>query len=176
MSTTTPTRHGNGKDRGSVGARSRVHVAFITALALVLSASAVRGDQQAGAITSVAVRRSTWMAMTVSVNYSSPASPESLTVAVAWRRMNGRPLKFTPVVRRAAPGAGVVDIETSYHGMLPPPTPMRMEIELSSPRGRIVLRRHCEMSLVNGRGKAAWAGDLVGKTANELAWKVTTCH
>jgi hypothetical protein len=144
--------------------------------AFTIAASTLRAATQDAAITSVAVLRSTWMAMTVSVSYTDPLARDTLTLDVQWSRLNGRALKFAPAAARLAPGGGRIDVETTYHGMLPPPTPMLMHLALRAPNGRVLLARDCEMSLVNRQGKAAWAGDLMWKSANDLAWRVRTCH
>jgi len=113
--------------------------------------------------------------MTVAVGYTYPASTDTLRLDVQWRRLNGRPLHFDAATARMAPGSGQLELRTSYHGVLPPPTPMLMHLALSAPNGSVVMQRDCEMALVTADGKDAWAGDLVTRKANALSWRVRSC-
>lgn len=146
-------------------------VAALGAVAFTAAAS-----PQAATITSVAVLHSSWMAMTVAVTYAHPASTDTLTLELAWRRLNGRPLQFTTASARLAPGSGQVVLTTSYHGMLPPPTPHVLHLAVAAPNGKVLLQRDCQMALVRADGKDAWAGDLMTKHANDLAWRVRACR
>lgn len=145
----------------------------VAALAIPLGVAAA---SPSATITSVAVLKSSWMAMIVAVTYQHPASTDTLTLALAWRRLNGRPLQFASASARLAPGSGQVALTTSYHGMLPPPTPMILHLSLAAPNGKVVLARDCEMVLVTPAGKDAWAGDLMTRQAGTLSWRVRSCR
>lgn len=149
--------------------------AGITALVAAAGMGGARAPQ-AATITSVAVLHSTWMAMTVAVTYARPAATDTLTLDLAWRRLNGRPLQFAAASARLGPGGGQVALATTYHGMLPPPTPLVLHLSVAAPNGKVVLQRDCEMALVRPDGKDAWAGDLMTKQANALAWRVRGCR
>lgn len=169
-------RFANGKGRHQAPVPKWARALVLAAVALAVSAVGLRAATQATAITSVAVLRSTWMAMTVAVSYKDSLSRDTLTLGVQWRRLNGRPLKFTPALAQLAPGSGAIELHTTYHGVLPPPTPMLMHLVLTARDGHVVVQRDCDMSLVNEAGKEAWAGDLMKKGANDLTWRVRTCH
>lgn len=153
-------------------AMRRVCGIVCAALAMPIASAAA---SQSATITSVAVLKSSWMAMIVAVTYEHPAS-DTLTLALQWRRLNGRPLRFASAAARLAPGSGQVALTTSYHGMLPPPTPMVLHLSLAVPNGKVVLARDCEMALVTPAGKDAWAGDLMSRRAGTLSWRVRSCH
>ena len=155
------------------GWRSRLW-GVVPAIALV--PVALGATPQAAAITSVAVLNSTWMSMTVAVTYVHPGPRDTLTLGLQWRRLNGRALRFSPVSARIAPGSGQIELRTSYHGVLPPPTPMVLHVALAAPNGTVLLQRDCEMALVTAQGKDAWAGDLVTRNANTLSWRVRSCR
>jgi hypothetical protein len=138
--------------------------------------AAAAAAPQAATITSVAVLTSSWMAMTVAVTYTYPVSTDTLRLDLAWRRLNGRPLRFNPASAHLAPGSGQVALATSYHGMLPPPTPMVLHLAVAAPNGKVLLQRDCEMALVTAAGKDAWAGDLMTKQAGTLTWRVRACR
>lgn len=170
-------RAAKGSDRDSVrlGARRWVrHVcrtaAAVAAIPLVLAAA-----PQTATITSVAVLTSTWMKMTVAVSYAHPESSDTLRLDLQWRRLNGRVLRFSGATARMAPGSGQIELRTTYHGVLPPPTPMVMHLAVAAPNGTVLLARDCEMALVTAQGKDAWAGDLVTGNANALSWRVRSC-
>lgn len=146
------------------------------ALAMAAVPMAAAAAPQAATITSVAVLNSSWMAMTVAVTYAHPAASDTLTLGLEWRRLNGRPLRFSAASAHLLPGSGHVSLATSYHGMLPPPTPMVLHLVVAAPNGRVLLTRDCEMALVTANGKDAWAGDLVTKQANTLTWRVRACR
>jgi len=74
------------------------------------------------------------------------------------------------------PGHGEATLASTYHGVLPPPSPIVLHLELRSRGGAAVGQRECELALVNARGKPAWAGDLVRRDAQSLTWHVTRCH
>ncbi len=132
-----------------------------------------RGPQ--GPITGITIPKSSWMAMTLAVTYDHPSLSDTLILDARWRRLNGRPLGFTPVAMRLAPGRRQVFLESSYHGMLPPPTPIVLHLELTGPDGQRVWQSDCRVSLVNPQGKEAWATDLMRKKSRELSWKVKDC-
>ncbi|MGH7649826.1 MAG: hypothetical protein ACREND_17075 [Gemmatimonadaceae bacterium] len=147
-----------------------------TALGTCVLAGATAPAPQPATITSVAVVHSSWMAMTVAVAYARPVSTDTLTLGLEWRRTNGRPLQFTAASASIAPGSDHVVLATSYHGILPPPTPMVLHVEMAAPNGKVLLTRDCQMALVTTDGKDAWAGDVVSRRANDLAWRVRACH
>jgi hypothetical protein len=145
------------------------------AAALAVIPAAAAATPQAATITSVSVLRSTWMKMTVAVSYADPASTDTLRLDVQWRRLNGRVLRFSGATARMAPGSGQIQLQTTYHGVVPPPTPMVMHLAVAAPNGTVLLERDCEMALVTAQGKEAWAGDLVTRNANTLSWRVRSC-
>jgi len=145
------------------------------AAALAVIPAAAAAAPQAATITSVSVLRSTWMKMTVAVSYADPASTDTLRLDVQWRRLNGRVLRFSGATARMAPGSGQIQLQTTYHGVVPPPTPMVMHLAVAAPNGTVLLERDCEMALVTAQGKEAWAGDLVTRNANTLSWRVRSC-
>jgi len=145
------------------------------AAALAVIPAAAAAAPQAATITSVSVLRSTWMKMTVAVSYADPASTDTLRLDVQWRRLNGRVLRFSGATARMAPGSGQIQLQTTYHGVVPPPTPMVMHLAVAAPNGTVLLERDCEMTLVTAQGKEAWAGDLVTRNANTLSWRVRSC-
>ena len=159
--------------RRNPGRRLRRLMACATAMALIPLAAGA--GPQGATITSVSVLTSTWMKMTVAITYSEPASTDTLRLDLEWRRLNGRVLRFTAASARMAPGSGQIELETTYHGVLPPPTPMVMHLAVAAPNGTVLMQRDCEMTLVTAQGKDAWAGDLVTKNANALSWRVRSC-
>ena len=166
-----------GADGGIVRHRTSRWAHRVCGVAAVLAAIPVvaAAAPQAATITSVSVLRSTWMQMTVAVTYASPASSDTLRLALQWRRLNGRVLRFSGAAARMAHGSGQVELRTTYHGVLPPPTPMVMHLAVAAPNGTVLLSRDCEMALVTAQGKAAWAGDLVTGKANSLSWRIRSC-
>jgi hypothetical protein len=126
-------------------------------------------------IAAISVPTSSWMAMTLAVMYDHPTPSDTLVLGARWRRLNGERLDFTPVVVRIAPGRGEVRLRSSFHGVLPPPTPIVLHLELTRPDGRRVWQRDCRMSLVTPQGKEAWAADLMRKRSRELSWRVKSC-
>lgn len=170
-------RAAKGSDGGTVRHGVRPWARRVCAAGAVLAAipMAAAGAPQAATITSVSVLRSTWMKMTVAVSYAQPASGDTLRLELQWRRLNGRVLQFSGATARMAPGSGQLELQTAYHGVLPPPTPMVMHLAVAAPNGTVLLERDCEMALVTAQGKAAWAGDLVTKNANSLSWRVRSC-
>lgn len=154
----------------------RVRRACVAVLALGIMPAAAAAARQAATISSVAVLNSSWMAMTIAVTYAYPVSADTLRLDLEWRRLNGRPLRFATASAHLAPGSGQVALATSYHGMLPPPTPMVLHLAVAAPNGTVLLQRDCEMALVTAAGKDAWAGDLMTKQANTLTWRVRTCR
>lgn len=161
------------------GARRLVRRACVAVMvlgAMPAAAAAAAAAPQAATITSVAVLKSSWMAMTVAVTYAYPASADTLRLDLEWRRLNGRPLRFTAASAHLAPGSGQVALATSYHGMLPPPTPMMLHLAVAAPNGKVLMQRDCEMALVTATGKDAWAGDLMTKRAKTLTWRVRACR
>jgi hypothetical protein len=157
--------------------RRRSFTLLAIAGSLALLAAAKPADPQGPAITGVAVPKSTWMTMTVAVSYDHPGGGphDTLTLGARWRRMNGERLDFTPVTARIAPGQGEVILDTKYHGVLPPPTPIILHLELTAPDGRRLAQRNCRMTLVTPQGKEAWAADLMHKKSRDLSWKVKEC-
>jgi hypothetical protein len=147
-----------------------------TALLLFATSVAVAAERQQPIITDVSIPRSTWMAMAVDVAYDHPAPGDTLSLTVRWRRLNGERLDFSPVITRIAPGRGQVRLDTRYRGMLPPPGRIVLHLELTTSSGQRVLARDCALTLVNARGKPAWAGDLMRKQSNELSWMLRTCR
>lgn len=170
-------RAAKGADGGTVRHRVRRWASRVCGVAAVLAAVPVAAvaAPQAATITSVSVLRSTWMQMTVAVSYAYPASSDTLRLDLHWRRLNGRALQFSGATARLAPGSGEIELETTYHGVLPPPTPMVMHLAVAAPNGTVLVARDCEMALVTAQGKEAWAGDLVTKNANTLSWRVRSC-
>ena len=142
--------------------------------AAIATVAAVTQPSMIGA---VAVSRSTWMAMTVSVQYDRPGPGDTLELRLDVRRLTGRRLDFSPARTALPPGSGTVALATTFHGILPPPTPIVLHLEVSNRAGRVVLQRDCELHLVNLQGKEAWAGDLVrAREAAGLAWRVSACR
>ncbi|HTL94744.1 MAG TPA: hypothetical protein VL157_04335 [Gemmatimonadaceae bacterium] len=170
-------RAAKGSDGGTVRHRARRWVRLVCGAAAVLAVipAAAAATPQAATITSVSVLRSTWMKMTVAVSYADPASTDTLRLDVQWRRLNGRVLRFSGATARMAPGSGQIQLQTTYHGVVPPPTPMVMHLAVAAPNGTVLLERDCEMALVTAQGKEAWAGDLVTRNANTLSWRVRSC-
>jgi hypothetical protein len=170
-------RAAKGSDGGTVRhcARRCVRLVCGAAAALAVIPAAAAATPQAATITSVSVLRSTWMKMTVAVSYADPASTDTLRLDVQWRRLNGRVLRFSGATARMAPGSGQIQLQTTYHGVVPPPTPMVMHLAVAAPNGTVLLERDCEMALVTAQGKEAWAGDLVTRNANTLSWRVRSC-
>ncbi len=170
-------RAAKGADGGTVRHSVRRWASRVCVVAAVLAAVPVAAvaAPQAATITSVSVLRSTWMQMTVAVSYAYPASSDTLRLDLQWRRLNGRVLQFSGAAARLAPGSGEIVLQTTYHGVLPPPTPMVMHLAVATPNGTVLLARDCEMALVTAQGKEAWAGDLVTKNANTLSWRVRSC-
>jgi len=170
-------RAAKGSAGGTVRQRARRLVrrgwaaaALVAAIPMVVAAA-----PQTTTITSVSVLTSTWMKMTVAVSYAHPESGDTLRLDLQWRRLNGRVLQFSGATARMAPGSGQIELRTTYHGVLPPPTPMVMHLAVAAPNGNVLLSRDCEMTLVTAQGKEAWAGDLVGRNANTLSWRVRSC-
>jgi hypothetical protein len=95
---------------------------------------------------------------------------------VRWRRLNGERLDFAPVTTRIGPGRGQIRLDTKYRGMLPPPSRIILHLELTTGNGQRVLTRDCALSLVNARGKPAWAADLMRRQSGELSWTVRYCR
>lgn len=171
-------RAAKGSDGGTVRHRARRWARRMCGVVAVVAAipAAAAAAPQAATITSVSVLRSTWMTMTVAVSYAYPVSSDTLRLDLQWRRLNGRVLRFAGATARMAPGSGQIELQTTYHGVLPPPTPMVMHLAVAAPNGTVLLARDCEMALVTAQGKEAWAGDLVTKNANTLSWRVRSCR
>jgi hypothetical protein len=127
-------------------------------------------------ITDVSIAQSTWMAMAVDVTYDHPGPADTLQLAVRWRRLNGERLDFLPVTARIEPGHGQLRLETRYRGMLPPPSRIVLHLEVTTRGGQRVLTRDCALTLVNARGKPAWAADLMRRQSGALAWVVKSCR
>lgn len=170
-------RAAKGSDGGIVRLGGRGWVRRACGVAAVVAAIpvAAAAAPQAATITSVSVLRSTWMNITMAVSYAYPASGDTLRLDLQWRRLNGRALQFSGATARMTPGSGQIELQTTYHGVLPPPTPMVMHLAVAAPNGTVLLARDCEMALVTAQGKDAWAGDLVTRNANTLSWRVRSC-
>lgn len=131
---------------------------------------------QSTVITQVEVARSTWKAMTIAVTYQQTNVSDTLVLGARWSRLDGGALSFTPAEVRIAPGTGQATLESRFTGLLAPPTPILLRLDLTAPGGRAVWRADCELTLVTPQGRDAWAGDLFRKATRPLSWRVRTCH
>jgi hypothetical protein len=123
----------------------------------------------------VSVPRSTWKTMTVALDLGAATPADTLRLDVGWFRMDGQRLEFTAPTAKIAPGQRTVEVEGTYRALLPPPTPLRVRLTVLDRSGRRVWRQSCRLSLVNGSGREAWAGDLTPERRRELSWRLREC-
>lgn len=166
---------GNGWRRARHAAGRTVRrLAAVPALAGVAGWAAHR---QPAVIGTVTIAQSTWMAMTVSVSYDRPGPGDTLYVGLDLRRLTGHRLDFAPARGTLPPGRGALTMSTVFHGVLPPPTPIILHLEVTDRTGHVLAQRDCELRLVNARGKDAWAGDFLhASDAASLSWRVASCR
>lgn len=151
---------------------------FVAVLAFIATIPApAQGAREPGVGSPrVSVPRSTWKTITVALDFGAAASADTLLLNAGWYRMEGQRLDFSTPTARIAPGQRVAEVEATYRSILPPPTPLRVRLTVLDRSGHRLWRQYCRLSLVNGSGHEAWAGDLTPERRRELSWRLRECQ
>ncbi len=121
------------------------------------------------------IRSSTWMQLTLDIDYSHRSIADSATLTIRWYKKNGSTLPFTTSATRVGPGTGRIALDAHYQGVLGPPVLIRMRALLQGRGGRVLARQECALVLVTAQGKTAWAGDLAPGRRGGLRWRARRC-